>query len=86
MTASTADYYGILGLTSDATLAEVKNAYARACAVSAAVPMPPAPGARQRTARQEPGTSAVGVGGLVPGAAGLVDPAFFRVVEFAGVA
>jgi len=27
MTASTADYYGILGLTSDATLADVKNAY-----------------------------------------------------------
>jgi curved DNA-binding protein CbpA len=27
MTASTADYYGILGLTSDATLAEVKKAY-----------------------------------------------------------
>ena len=29
MTASTADYYGILGLTSDATLADVKNAYHR---------------------------------------------------------
>jgi hypothetical protein len=29
MTASTADYYGILGLTSDATLAEVKRAYRR---------------------------------------------------------
>ena len=27
MTASTADYYGILGLTSDATLADVKKAY-----------------------------------------------------------
>jgi DnaJ domain len=27
MTASTADYYGILGLTSDATLADVKQAY-----------------------------------------------------------
>ena len=27
MTSSTADYYGILGLTSDATLAEVKKAY-----------------------------------------------------------
>jgi hypothetical protein len=27
MTASTADYYGILGLTSDATLADVKDAY-----------------------------------------------------------
>src|ERR1700750_3505885 len=27
MTASTADYYGILSLTSDATLADVKNAY-----------------------------------------------------------
>jgi hypothetical protein len=27
MTASTADYYGILGLTSDATLADVKRAY-----------------------------------------------------------
>jgi curved DNA-binding protein CbpA len=27
MTASTADYYGILGLTSDATLTDVKNAY-----------------------------------------------------------
>lgn len=26
MTSSTADYYGILGLTSDATLADVKNA------------------------------------------------------------
>jgi curved DNA-binding protein CbpA len=29
MTASTADYYGILGLTSDATLADVKKAYRR---------------------------------------------------------
>ena len=27
MTASTADYYGILGLASDATLADVKKAY-----------------------------------------------------------
>src|SRR4029077_8551565 len=27
MTASTADYYGILGLTSDATLSDVKKAY-----------------------------------------------------------
>jgi hypothetical protein len=27
MTASTADYYGILGLTSDATLADIKKAY-----------------------------------------------------------
>jgi curved DNA-binding protein CbpA len=27
MTASTADYYDILGLTSDATLADVKKAY-----------------------------------------------------------
>jgi curved DNA-binding protein CbpA len=27
MTASTADYYGILGLTSDASLADVKKAY-----------------------------------------------------------
>ena len=27
MTASTAGYYGILGLTSDATLADVKKAY-----------------------------------------------------------
>jgi hypothetical protein len=27
MTASTADYYGFLGLTSDATLADVKRAY-----------------------------------------------------------
>ena len=27
MTASTADYYGILGPTSDATLADVKKAY-----------------------------------------------------------
>jgi DnaJ-class molecular chaperone len=27
MTASTADYYGILGVTSDATLADVKKAY-----------------------------------------------------------
>ena len=27
MTASTADYYRILGLTSDATLADVKKAY-----------------------------------------------------------
>jgi DnaJ-class molecular chaperone len=27
MTNSTADYYGILGLTSDATLADVKNAH-----------------------------------------------------------
>ena len=27
MTASTADYYGILGLTPDATLADVKKAY-----------------------------------------------------------
>ena len=27
MTASTADYYGILGLTSDATLTDVTNAY-----------------------------------------------------------
>jgi xanthine dehydrogenase YagR molybdenum-binding subunit len=37
-------------------------------------------------ARQKPGTSAVRVHGSVPGAPGLVDPAFFRVVEFAGVA
>jgi hypothetical protein len=29
MTASTADYYDILGLTSDATLADVKKAYRR---------------------------------------------------------
>ena len=29
MTASTADYYGALGLTSDATLADVKKAYRR---------------------------------------------------------
>jgi molecular chaperone DnaJ len=29
MTASIADYYGILGLTSDATLADVKKAYRR---------------------------------------------------------
>jgi curved DNA-binding protein CbpA len=41
MTTSTADYYGILGLTSDATLADVKKAD-RKLARQAGTPRPPA--------------------------------------------
>jgi preprotein translocase subunit Sec63 len=44
MTASTGDYYGILGLTSDATLADVKNAYRKLAASTTPTVTTPMPG------------------------------------------
>lgn len=44
MTASTADYYGILGLTSDATLADVKKAYRNSPASTTPTATTPIPG------------------------------------------